>query len=53
MISLSKNTVSAPAAANTVIGAMSLLDSSGTTRIANWSLTSSAANYFLTQGTIS
>ena len=46
MISLSKNTVSATAAANTIIGTLTLLDSTGTAYNANWSLTPSAANYF-------
>jgi hypothetical protein len=46
MIFLSKNTVSATAAANTTIGTLTLLDSTGAARSANWSLTPSAANYF-------
>jgi hypothetical protein len=46
MISLSKNTVSATAAANTIIGTLTLLDSTGTAYNANWSLTPNAANYF-------
>jgi hypothetical protein len=50
MIALSNNTVSKTAAANTVVGTMSLLDSTGTARTANWSLTPNAANYFLTAG---
>ena len=50
MIILSKNTVSATAAANTTIGTLTLLDSSRTARSANWSLTPSAANYFIVAG---
>jgi hypothetical protein len=46
MISLSNNTVSATAAANTTIGTLTLLDSTGTAQTANWSLTPIAANYF-------
>jgi hypothetical protein len=50
MIILSKNTVSATAAANTTIGTLTLLDSSRTARSANWSLTPEAANYFVAAG---
>jgi len=50
MIVLSKNTVSATAAANTTIGTLTLLDNSGTARSANWSLTPEAANYFVPSG---
>jgi hypothetical protein len=46
MITLSKNTVSKTAAANTTIGTLTLLDATRTARIANWSLTPSAASYF-------
>lgn len=48
MITLSNNTVSAMAAANTTIGTLALLDSSGTARKANWELTPGAADYFMT-----
>jgi len=50
MISLSKNTVSQTAPTRTVIGLLTLLDNSGTPQTANWSLTRSAAGYFLTSG---
>lgn len=50
MITLSKNTVSATAAANTAIGTLALLDSNRVNQIANWSLTPGAASYFATQG---
>ena len=50
MISLSQNTVSKTAPASTVIGLLTLLDSSGTPQAANWSLTPSAADYFRTSG---
>ena len=50
MISLSKNTVSATAAANTTVGTLTLFDSTGAARQANWSLTPEAANYFVPSG---
>jgi hypothetical protein len=46
MIVLSNKTVSATAAANTTIGTLTLLDSTGAACNANWSLTPSASNYF-------
>ena len=52
MIVLSKNTVSATAAANTTIGTLTLLDNSGTARSANWSLTPEAAGYFNVGGAV-
>jgi hypothetical protein len=52
MIVLSKNTVSATAAANTTIGTLTLLDNSGTARSANWSLTPDAAGYFNAGGAV-
>jgi hypothetical protein len=52
MIVLSKNTVSATAAANTTIGTLTLLDSTGAAYNANWSLTPSAANYFNAGGAV-
>jgi len=52
MISLSTNTVSKIAPARTAIGLLTLLDSSGTSQTANWSLTPSAADYFLTSGSV-
>jgi hypothetical protein len=51
MISLSKNTVSATAPANTTIGTL-ILDSTGAAYNANWSLTPSAANYFNAGGAV-
>jgi FlaG/FlaF family flagellin (archaellin) len=50
MISLSKMTVSATAAANTAIGTLALLDDNGVNQIANWSQTPSSAGYFATLG---
>jgi hypothetical protein len=50
MIKLSNSTVSAAAAVNTTVGTLTLLDSTGTARNANWSLTPSAANYFTVAG---
>jgi hypothetical protein len=50
MIKLSNITVSAAAAVNTTVGTLTLLDSTGTARNANWSLTPSAANYFIVAG---
>ena len=50
MINLSNNTVSKTAAANTTIGTLALVDSSGIAHNANWGLTPAAADYFLTSG---
>ena len=52
MISLSKNTVSATAAANTTVGTLTLLYGSRTARTANWSLAPCAAGYFNTAGAV-
>jgi len=52
MISLSNNTVSAAAAANTTVGTLTLLDSTGAARTANWSLAPCAAGYFNTAGAV-
>jgi hypothetical protein len=52
MISLSKNTVSATAAANTTVGTLTLLDSAGLAHPANWSLTPCAAGYFNAGGAV-
>ena len=52
MISLSKNTVSAAAAANTTVGTLTLLDSTGAARTANWSLAPCAAGYFNVAGAV-
>jgi hypothetical protein len=52
MITLSAITVSATAAANTTIGTLSLVDSSGAVQKANWGLTPGAADYFLTAGNV-
>jgi hypothetical protein len=52
MISLSKNTVSATAAANTTVGTLTLMDSTGAAHTANWSLTPGAANYFNAGGAV-
>jgi hypothetical protein len=50
MIKLSNNNVSVVAAVNTTVGTFTLLDSTGTARNANWSLTPSAASYFIVAG---
>jgi len=50
MIILSNNSVSATAAASTIVGTLSLADSSGNVQIADWSMTPSAADYFVTSG---
>jgi hypothetical protein len=52
MISLSKNAVSATAAANTTVGTLTLLDSTGAAHTANWSLTPEAAGYFNAGGAV-
>ena len=52
MITLSNNTVSATAAANTTVGTLTLLDGSRTARTANWSLTPEAASYFNAGGAV-
>jgi predicted TIM-barrel enzyme len=52
MIMLSNNTISAMAAANATIGALSLVDSSGAAQKANWGLTPGAADYFMISGNV-
>jgi hypothetical protein len=46
MISLSQITVSGTAPANTTIGTLSLLDYTGTSRLASWALTEGSAGNF-------